>query len=257
MAGLTLEQWGTHGPVYGPAGAATGLPAVVVVHGAEGPMAGWSHRFAAILAAHGLLALPWSYGEGDFFAAGPIAGVDLRGLLAAGAGLAAHPRAGRVGLLGWSKGAEAALLLASLTGPAARAAGGAASPFACAAAHAAPDRITAALDPAALRSGAPALDDAPDAARAWIWPGREDALAPGTPLAVEDAGVPLFLSAGSADPVWPAAMVRNLAGRLQAAGRPADLFWAEGQGHGFDFDTEPAFWRRLLAFFERHLGPAA
>ena len=111
MPGLTLEQFGPHGALHRPApdlprpmipgasapGSEAGiphpaaphpaaavtasaspggtapspLPGVVVVHGAKGPMAGWSHRFAAILAAHGLRALPRSYGAGDFFGAEP------------------------------------------------------------------------------------------------------------------------------------------------------------------------------------------
>ena len=54
---LSLESLAPHGPVYGPAQGSR-LAGVVVVHGGEGAGAGWSHRFAAILAAHGMLALP-------------------------------------------------------------------------------------------------------------------------------------------------------------------------------------------------------
>lgn len=244
MSGLSLHQMGTHGPVYGPA-AGTGLPGVVILHGAEGPMAGWSHRFAAILAAHGMLALPWSYGAGDFFGAGPVRDVDLSALPGVAAALAAHPRGnGRVGLLGWSKGAEAALVTAALAPPGA---------FACVAAHAPPDRILGAVDPAALREGRPWRLDAPGDPRAWVWPGQDHRLVPGTALPVTEAAMPLFLSVGTADEVWPAAQTLTLARRLEEAGRPADLFVAEGQGHGFDFDTEPQLWARLLAFFGRHL----
>jgi hypothetical protein len=49
---LSLETRGGAGPGCGP-GTGTGLPGVVVVHGPEGRGAGWSRRFAAILAAHG------------------------------------------------------------------------------------------------------------------------------------------------------------------------------------------------------------
>ena len=242
--GLSLRQLGAHGPVYGPAGVGNGLPAVVILHGAEGPMAGWSHRFAAIMAGHGMLALPVAFGDGDFWAAGAIREVDLTAVVAAGRALAAHPQAGRVGLLGWSKGGEAALLVAVLTG-----AGG---PFTAVAAHAAPDRVLAAFDPQAMRAGRPFLDTAADAPRAWVWPGAD--LAPGTPIAVETAAMPLFLSAGTEDPIWDAAgMARAMAARCAAAGRPVDLMIAEGQGHGFDFDTEPQLWARLVAFFGRHL----
>lgn len=245
MQGLSLDPLGRHGAVYGPAGDAQGLPAVAILHGGEGPMAGWSHRFAAILAGHGFLALPLAYGTGDFFAAGPIREVDLAAVPEAGAALAAHPRAGRVGLFGWSKGGEAALLVAALGGP---------GPFAAVAAHAAPDRVTGAFDPEALRSGRRWLRDAPDDPRAWLWAGRDAELAPGTPIPVERAAMPLLLSVGTADEIWPAAQTLGMAARLEAAGRPADLFVVEGQGHAYDFTTEPRLWARLVAFFGRHLG---
>ena len=40
-------------------------------------MAGWAHRFAVILAAHGVLALPHSYGTGDVWGAGEIGDVPV------------------------------------------------------------------------------------------------------------------------------------------------------------------------------------
>lgn len=244
MPGLSLAPLGAHGAVYGPAGAEAGLPGVVIVHGSEGPMAGWSHRFATILAAHGFLALPLAMGSGDFFAAGPIREVDLAAVPAAGRALAAHPRAGGVGLFGWSKGGEAALIVASLDAD---------SPFDAVAAHAASDRVTGAFDPAALRSGARWLLTAPDDPRAWVWAGHDAALAPGTPIPVEAAPMPLFLSVGMADEIWPAGQTLDMARRLQEAGRPADLLAVEGQGHAYDFATEPLLWARLTAFFARHL----
>jgi dipeptidyl aminopeptidase/acylaminoacyl peptidase len=247
--GLSLQQFGPHGALYGPA-AGDALPGVVILHGAEGPMAGWSHRFAAILAAHGHLALAAEYGAGDIFGAGPIRNVPLPPILEAGRALAANPRAsGRVGLLGWSKGAEAALILGALMDRD--------GPFACIAAHAPTGRVTGAFDPAAFRDalaeGAPRLDDDPTGPRAWSWPGHDHRLAPGMPLPVEECPVPLFLSHGTADPIVPVARTLALAERLSAAGRAADVFIADGQAHGFDYDTEPAFWARLLGFFDRHL----
>ncbi len=246
---LRLEQFGPHGALYGPA---TGedLPGVVILHGAEGPMAGWSHRFAAILAAHGYLTLAAEYGQGDIFGAGPIRDVPLPPVLDAARALAAHPRAsGRVGLLGWSKGGEAALILGALMGPD--------GPFACVAAHAPTGLVTGAFDPIAFRAGlaegAVQLDLDPEGPRAWTWTGQDDRLSPGAAIPVEDCAVPVFLSHGTADPIVPHDRTQALAERLKAAGRPADLFLAEGQAHGFDYDTEPVFWARLLAFLERHL----
>jgi dienelactone hydrolase len=247
---LTLEQ-GPAGPVYGP-GAGAGLPGVVILQGSEGPWSGWSHRFAAILAAHGLLALPHGYGEGDVWGAGPIREVDLAAVPAAGRALAAHPRcSGRVGLLGWSKGGEMALLVASLMG--------AEGPFACVAAHAPTGMVTGAFDPVAFRAGMAAggarLPVDPVGPRAWVWAGRDERLAPGAAIPIEECAVPVFLSIGTADPIVDPARTLALADRLAAVGRPADLLVAEGQGHGYDFDTEPVLWSRLLTFFGRHLAP--
>ncbi|MGY6536138.1 MAG: alpha/beta hydrolase family protein [Pararhodobacter sp.] len=257
MPGLSLQQLGTHGALYGPreqgSTAAAGLPGVVLLHGAEGPMAGWSHRFAAILAAHGYLALAAEYGSGDLFGAGPIRDVPLPPVLDAGRALAAHPQAsGRVGLFGWSKGGEAALILAALMGGA--------GPFACVAAHAPTGLVTGAFDPvefrAAMAGGTPRLTTEPDGPRAWVWAGKDSQLAPGARIPVEDCAVPLFLSHGTADPIVPVARTQALAERLAAVGRPADLMIAEGQAHGFDFDTEPLLWVRLLAFMDRYLRAA-
>ena len=246
---LSLEQFGAHGALYGPA-SGDGLPAVLLLHGAEGPMAGWSHRFGAILAAHGFLALAAEYGAGDLFGAGPIRDVPLPPLLETAQALAGHPRAsGRVGLFGWSKGGEAALILGALMGD---------GPFACIAAHAPTGLVTGAFDPDAFRadlvSGAPRLPVDPKGPRAWVWPGKDHLLAPGAAIPVEDCTVPLFLSHGTADPIVPVSRTQALAERLQAAGRKADLMIAEGQLHGFDYDTEPALWARLTVFLHRHLG---
>ena len=240
--GLSLDVLEA-GPVYGPASGGGG-PSAVVGHGAEGPGAGWSHRFAAILAAHGMRALPVAHGGGDIFGAGRIEGVDLRMIPEAGRDLAAHGRCSwRVRLFGWSKGGEAPLLVAAL----------APAPFSCVAAHAAPRRRTAAFDPAAFRAGG-GIARVPDAPRALVWAGHEGDLVPGRPIPLERAVVPLFLSSGTADEVVPHADTRDMARRLEAAGRPADLFVAEGQGHGLDVHVEPALWAWLAAFLGRHLG---
>jgi len=249
---LHLEQFGAHGALYGPAGDGR-APGVVILHGSEGPMAGWNHRFAALLAAQGFLCLPHGYGEGDFWGAGPIRDVPLPAVCDAGAALAGHPRCtGRVGLFGWSKGGEMALLVGSLMGQ-----GG---PFGCIAAHAPTGLVTGAFDAAAFRaglaSGAARLPVDPAGPRAWVWPGLDDRLAPGAPIPVEDCPVPVFLSIGTADPIVDPARTLALADRLAAAGRPADLLVAEGQGHGYDFDTEPVLWQRLTAFLARHLAGA-
>ncbi|MCC6008896.1 MAG: prolyl oligopeptidase family serine peptidase [Rhodobacteraceae bacterium] len=244
MGGLTLEPFGEAGALYGPE-TGTDIPAIVILHGSEGAGSGWAHRFAAILAAHGMLALPLPYGEGDVWGAGPIRDVSLRAVPAAGRALASHSRAGRVGLLGWSKGGEMALLAAALSGKD--------TPFACVAAHAPPAIVTPAFDPEAFRAGRWGRDMGPESPRAWLWPGEEDALVPGTPLPVERIAVPVFLSIGLADSVVAPEGVQAMAARLSELGRAPDLMCAEGQDHAFDWATEPLFWSRLIAFLRRHL----
>lgn len=240
---LTLETLNGDLPVYGPTGHAVGLPGVVIVHGAEGPGAGWSHRFAAILASHGVLAAPLAYGTGDIFGAGDIREVDLRLIPAAGHALAGHSRCGGVGLFGWSRGGEAVCHVAALDP----------TPFACIAAHAPADICVGAFDAAAHRKGGDTRPTDPDGARAWVWPGHDACLVPGREIEIERCPVPIFLSVGDADEVWDPQMTLRLAARLKAAGRAPEMFVASGQGHGFDFDTEPRLWMRLLQFFERYL----
>jgi dienelactone hydrolase len=238
---LSLSAAASGAALYGPA---TGddLPGIVLLHGSEGPGAGWAHRFAAILAAEGFLALPHAYGTGDVWGAGPVRDVALEPAVAAGRELAAHPRcSGRVGLFGWSLGGQKALLLAALWG--------AELPYAAVAAHAPSDVVTGAFDPAVFRAGGAWRQTGPEAPRAWVAAGQEDALAPGTPIAVERYPGPVFLSVGLADAVWDPGQSARLAARRRALGLPVTLWQAEGQGHAFDWDTEPELWRRLGGFF--------
>ncbi len=246
MRPITLETLAGFGPIYGPPGDAP-APGVVIVHGGEGPMAGWSHRFALILAAHGFLALPVSYGEGDFFGAGEIRDTPLMHDLQALRALNAHPRCTGTGLFGWSRGGEKVLLLASLVGsdPALK----------CVAAHTPSDKVVSAFDPVAMREGREWRSTRPDAPHAWVWddPAMADRLIPGAEIEIERFNGPVFLSVGTADEVWPHEQTLTLAARLEKAGNPADLLVAQGQGHGYDFDTEPMLWDRLVTFFRRHL----
>jgi dienelactone hydrolase len=165
----------------------------------------------------------------------------LAQVVTAGQTLARHPRAGAVGLFGWSFGGAMALVVAALQGPD--------GPFAAVAAHAGADRITPSFDPVAFRAGRGFLDILPEAPRAFVWEGFNDHLAPGAPLPLERLHLPVFLSVGLADPVWPAEMTLANAARLTALGRPPEVFAVPGQGHGFDFDREPELWARLRAFF--------
>ena len=55
-----LPEFGT---TYGPAGEGP-FPAILILHGSEGALSGWSHRTAVLFAAHGFLAYPHPYSTG-------------------------------------------------------------------------------------------------------------------------------------------------------------------------------------------------
>lgn len=107
-----IPDWGT---TYGPSGPGP-FPAIMIFHGSEGGWSGWSHRNAAILAAHGFLAFPIRYSQGgNAWNAGNIIDVPLDRTVEALEALRAFPFAGpKIGFYGVSRGAEHALLAASL-----------------------------------------------------------------------------------------------------------------------------------------------
>lgn len=236
---LLIEDIAEIGPLYAPASREI-WPGLMILHGSEGPGAGWSHRFAAIMAAHGVATLPFGYGTGDVWGAGEIRDVDIGRIVTAGTTIAAHSKLSSLDLLGWSRGGELAMHLGAIAG--------AALPFRRIAAHAPADHCVPAFDVARMRAGQPRGEAE---ARAWRWAGHDDRLAPGAAIEIERFPRPVFLSVGTADEVWDHQMTLNLAARREAAGCPTDLFVAEGQGHAFDFATEPQLWHRLLAFVER------
>lgn len=241
-SGLSLRQIGDIGPLYAPVCAPPG-PAVMILHGSEGAGAGWSHRFAAILAAHGQRALPYAYGGGDVWGAGDIRDVDISVIPDAAERLSRDADITAVDLFGWSRGGELAMHLGAI--------GAADLPIRRLAAHAPADHCQPAFVVSAFRGGDPSPAATATAPRAWRWPGQDARLVPGTAIEIERFPRPVFLSVGDADQIWDHAMTLRLADRLAAAGNPADLFVGPGQDHAFDFNTEPHLWARLLAFLRR------
>ena len=105
----SLPNWGWG---YGPPGDGP-FPAIMLLHGSEGSRSGMIYRTAAILAAHGFLAMAFPYSNGSN--AGDIMDVPLDRTAEALSALRAHSLVGnKVGLYGISRGAEHALLLATL-----------------------------------------------------------------------------------------------------------------------------------------------
>ena len=242
-----IPDWGT---TYGPAGEGP-FPAVMILHGSEGAWSGWSHRNAAILAAQGFLAFPFGYSKGgNAWNAGNIIDIPLDRTVDALKALGDFPFAGsKLGLYGVSRGAEHALVLASLMARE----GMEGLPDALAA-HSPPDVVCGAFNAAAWRDpGDPGWQPWDPGKRAWTWRGSSEGFLPTTPIEIERFEGPLFLSHGTADRVWSVEMTRRLESRLRQHGRTPEVHYYEGQDHIPGSEAENEHHEKLIAFFERHL----
>lgn len=238
------------GNAYGPPGEGP-FPAVLLLHGSEGPWSGHSDVMAAILAAHGYLALPFGYSMGgNFWNAGHIRDVPLDRTATALAALRSSPLcSGRVGLYGASRGAEHALLVTALM-----ARDGLSGLPDAVAVHAAPDVVCGAFDAAQWRDeGDPGWQAWDPGQRAWTWNGASDDLLPTTPIPIERYAGAVYLSHGTEDRMWSAQMTRRLEERLRAHGRAPEVHHLAGQDHVPLGDDANAHHRRLLDFFGRTL----
>ena len=242
-----LSNWGWG---YSPTGDGP-FPAILLLHGSDGKWSGWSHRTAAIFAAHGFLAMPYGYSNGgNSWNAGDIIDVPLDRTAEALAALRTFSLSGnRIGLYGVSRGAEHALLLASLM-----ARDGVAGLPEAIAVHSPPDVICGAFNARVMRdSGDPGWQPWDPAKRAWTWRGSSDELLPTTAIEIERFDGPLFLSHGTLDKVWSVEMTRRLSDRLKHHGRTPDVHLYEGQNHGFSSEAENQHHELLIDFFARHL----
>ena len=221
--------------LYEPQGAAR-LPGVLVLHTVAGPGPNLE-AFAKELAGAGYVTLPPDvFALHDFGAEGrtdhPLILGDLKGALDF---LGAQPRVDpeRLGVLGFSFGGRAAVLLA--------------------AAH--PDRLRAAVVYYAIASHA-ALGRPLDgrAARAEPLSARVGALR-----------APVLIHHGETDTNVPVDQARLLHRAMLAAGKSSTLYTYPGADHLFNFSIGPDVrfdpaaarlsWERTLAFLNRHLKP--
>lgn len=242
-----LPGWGA---TYGPPGDGP-FPAILVLHGSEGGWSGWSHRNAAIFAASGFLAFPFSYSRsGNAWVAGDIADVPIDRTVEALRALRGFEFAApRVGVYGVSRGGEHALLLAALM-----ARDGLVDPPEAVAAHSPSDVVVAAFKAGRWRDKSdPAHEVWDPAERAWTWRGASEELKPTTPIEIERYGGPLFLSHGEQDQMWSVEATRRLEARLIAAGREPVVRYYAGQDHLPNSPTENAHHEALIAFFAQHL----
>lgn len=173
------------------------FPAVLMLHGSEGSWSLHSHLGAAMLAAHGVAALPLGYSvRGNPWNTGDIRDIPLDRTAAALDNLRSSPFCrGHVGLYGVSRGAEHALLLASLM-----ARDGVDSQADAVAILSPPDVVIGATERDRGDVGWRVYDGA---ARAWTWRGSSDGLLPTTPIEVERYGGPMLIAQGTEDDVCP------------------------------------------------------
>lgn len=247
------------GHIYAPAGEGP-FPAILLLHGSEGSEGWIGHRCAALFAAHGFIALPMPYAVGgNHWIAGDIWNVPLDETERVIAMLHEHLLcSGKVGVYGWSRGAEHALLAATVLAQA----GSLHLPDAVAA-HAPPDKVEGPWRNLFYRHREDGEPIAPPAAwgfrsdrlvpnlAAWTWRGRP--LPEGDPIAIERFAGALFLSVGTNDEIWPSAMAARLAERLRGAGRNPEFHAYEGQPHMPDPNGWNTHLEQLLDFFGRAL----
>lgn len=243
-----LPEFGT---TYGPSGEGP-FPAVLVLHGSEGGLSGWSHCISALLASQGFLVYPHPYSRGgNAWNAGSIKDIPIdRVADALGALRSFEYSTNSVGLYGVSRGGELALLLASLM--ASEMLPGQADAVA---AHSPSDVICGAFDAKRFRDpGDPGWQEWDPADRAWTWRGNSDNLKPTTPIHIENYQGPLFLSHGTRDRVWSVEMTRRLEKKLKGRESPFEVHYYDGEDHICRSDADNKHYELLVRFFERFLG---
>lgn len=251
-------------------------PGVLLLHGSGGGLRSGTIREAQAMAANGYAALAFCYAgclsatDRDVFRPNlETLHVDLEQTAAALKWLAASAYVGdgkKVALYGVSRGAEQALLVASLLAddPAAR------KPDAVAV-HAPSDvvvggwnwywRDDVCLGKSTGGTWNPLCGAAPPAAdepwpQAWVWRKNPDLVAIDRTIPVEKITVPVFISHGELDQVWSADRTHHIVAQRAAAGLTTDAHIFPGQGHGFQTAQDFERISMLYDFFARNLGGA-
>ena len=257
-----IRNDGLYAQLYTPKNATGRLPAVILIDGSNPGLDGVS-VLAAAYAREGIAALALAY-FGETGLPSALANVRLEYFDTAFATLKARPEIdpGRIGVLGVSRGSEAAVLLAAH------------NPDIRAIVAVGPSGVVwQGYDPAAPEATVPAwtasgqsvaflMADAslydPNGPQAPMFVSalaklgtRTDVLLP-----VEKINGPLLMMSGADDSIWPsAAMAQNIEARLLSSGFAHDVenIVYAGSGHavlGIEADAIP----RTLAFFKRVLG---
>lgn len=242
-----LPEFGT---TYGPADGGP-FPGVMILHGSEGGLSGWSHRTSVMFAAHGFIAYPHSYSTGgNAWNAGSIRDVPIDRTEEALLALRQFEFCtGKVGLYGVSRGGEHALLLAALM-----AADGSKDQADALAAHSPADVVCGAFDAKRYRdSGDSGWKSWDPAERAWSWRGSSESIKPTTPIPIEQYQGPICLSHGVEDRVWDVEMTKRLQRKLEGRKNHLEVHYDEGEDHLHRSEAENVHNERLITFFDRFL----
>jgi dienelactone hydrolase len=240
--------------------AKTPAPGVVMLHGSEGGSEVFIEEFATEIAKQGFVVVTFCWfgctGRPD-----KILRIPLESVVDVGEWLAGSPEVakGRVGLFGWSRGAELSLLLTSLIGSA---------PYQAVAVHAPSDTVVSAFDPV-TENNPPNYGGIIETstsgqslpAPSWTWKGqalfgepKADFSVPGPKIAVAKYAGPVYVSQGESDEIWEVARGRAVVAARNAAGVVTESHFFPGEGHVLQQPAAVAARQAEVAsFFHRKL----
>lgn len=236
----------------------TPAPAIVMLHGSEGGTEPYLPELAAEIAKKGfvVLSLCWFGCTGT---PAKILRVPLEHVVDAGKWLEGSKdvAGGKVGLFGWSRGAEQAVLVTSLLAGT--------DPFAAVYVHAASDTVVASYDPAiedSLTETDPKTGQTIPSP-AWTWRGqalfgepKADYSVPGPRILVEKYPGPVRVSAGERDEVWETARSRRIVAARTTANVPTESHFWPGEGHVImKAANVTSFHAEIATFFQTRLAP--
>ncbi len=219
---------------------------ILMLHGSEGGTNGNYIWLAHWLASYGFVTMPLPYSVGgNTWHAGDIIRVSIDRTEQALDTLRRHPASnGKAGICGYSRGAEHALLVASLL-----ARDKPSQVPQAVAVHAASDLAVRDFYSASVYPTEPKPRTTP--LSSWTWRGTE--IPVGKEIEIERFAGGLFLSHGELDDIWTVQKTRNLEKRLRDAGRsPVTRYFAD-QKHGLSAARRTELMREWVQFFTMHL----
>lgn len=231
-------------------------PAIILLHGSEGGKEGSIEELAKTLRDAGFVTMSLCY-YGCMGMPDKLTAIPLERVLDAAMALkqlpAVHQR--KVGLFGWSRGAEQSLLLASLARTADR--------IAAVAVHAPFHAVVSSWDPETEDCVITDSLGRKVCTNAWTWYGQplgggDDPFGPvsGPDILIENYQGPVYLSHGTADDLWPVQESETLAARRRTytPRLHTEAHYWQGEGHMIEKQANvDEFNQTLTDFFKQQL----